>query len=139
MQEVESLLTVNSSLSRTAGQKIYGPSLFLCSVYSRVNYLAIKFHTLSHNLVRERHHEPIGSEGLDEKELNWIKHQGMIFLHSPPAAPGSFCNPLMLRIITISVPGHHILPSKSVGHLLLLTEHREHEKFFLWGWLFRTV
>merc|ERR1712083_1239617 len=27
--------------------------------------------------------------------------------------------------------GHHILPSKSVGHLLLITEHREHEKFFL--------
>merc|ERR1712203_29818 len=82
---------------------------------------------------RERHHEPIGAEGLDEKEPDWIKHQGGTFLHSPPAALGSCCIPLMFRIITISVPGHHILPSQSVGHLLLLTEHREHEKFFLWG------
>jgi len=59
---------------------------------------------------RERHHEPTGAAGLDEKEPNWIKHQG-----------------------------HHLLPCKSVGHLLLVAEPREHEKFLLWGRVFRPI
>jgi len=59
---------------------------------------------------RERHHEPTGAAGLDEKKPNWIQHQG-----------------------------HHLLPCKSVGHLLLIPEPGEHEKFLLWGRVFRTI
>jgi len=42
---------------------------------------------------RKRHHEPAGAPGLDEKEPDWIKHQG-----------------------------HDLLPRQSVGHLVLLGE-----------------
>merc|ERR1712130_835618 len=48
--------------------------------------------------------------GLDEKKPNWVQHQG-----------------------------HHLLTCKSVGHLLLIPEPREHEKFLLWGRVFRTI
>ena len=52
------------------------------------HYLPIKFHGLSCNLCRERHHEPTGAPGLDEKELDWIQHQGgCIFLHHPSTKP----------------------------------------------------
>merc|ERR1712004_88510 len=52
---------------------------------------------------RKRHHEPAGAPGLDEKEPDWIKHQG-----------------------------HDFLSRQSVGHLILLGKLREYEKFPLW-------
>ena len=48
------------------------------------HYISVKFYALSSNLrERERHHEPTGAAGLDEKKPNWIQHQGAILLHSP--------------------------------------------------------
>ena len=97
------------------------------------HYISVKFYALSSNLrERERHHEPTGAAGLDEKKPNWIQHQGAIFLHSP-------CAIKLFRKIRIPVPGHHLLPCKSVGHLLLIPEPGEHEKFLLWGRVFRTI
>ena len=107
--------------------KFYGHSLHAC--YVEGHYLSIKFHALSCNIDRERHHEPIGATGLDEKELNGIKHQG--FCIPPPSVQNTQDS---------SVSGHHILPRKSVGFLLLFTDPGELEKFLLWRWwILRTI